>query len=160
MNKKISEAFNKKIYLLGVGKDGKNYWLEAPSWDCGWYWGFGYVETYTNNKRPDQSRDISSHQHFDGLFSNGNKNTYDAFNDFFTSSTLTNNEKWKLCDFMKTFYTLQETAEVFGRGYSHFTERAKLETIKDLDMVKKINEIMLPSIFTEIEKLFNGTDNE
>jgi hypothetical protein len=160
MKKQVSKAFGKKIYLLGVGIDGKNYWLEAPSWDCGWYWGFGYVETYTNNKRPDLSRDILSHQHFEGLFSRSNKNTYDALKDFFSALTLTDDEIWKLCDYMKTFYTLRETAEVFGRGYSYYTERAKLEIVKNLDMVKTINEIMLPSIFTEIEKLFTGTNNE
>ena len=34
MNKKVTEAFDEKIYLLGKGKDGLWYWLEAPSWDC------------------------------------------------------------------------------------------------------------------------------
>ena len=38
------------FYLLGRDEEGINYWLEEPSWDCGWYWGFGYVETYTTNE--------------------------------------------------------------------------------------------------------------
>jgi hypothetical protein len=67
MNKKQSHAFGKDIYLLGKTTDGELIWLEAPSWDCGWYWGFGYVETYTNNRRPDLAKDISSHSHFNGL---------------------------------------------------------------------------------------------
>jgi hypothetical protein len=67
MNKRKSHAFNKDIYLLGKNRYGELVWLESPTWDCGWYWGFGYVETYTNNKRPDLARDISSHSHFDGL---------------------------------------------------------------------------------------------
>lgn len=160
MNKQVSKAFNKTIYLLGIGEDGKKYWLEAPSWDCNWYWGFGYVETYTNNNRPDLSRDISSHQHFDGLFFNRKKNGYEAFKEFFKSSTLIDDEIWQLCDYMKTFYTLRETAEIMGRGYSYFTERAKLETIKDIDMVKKINEIMLPVLFDKITNLLTNNTNE
>ena len=49
MKKQTTTAFKKKIYLLGADAEGTKYWLEAPSWDCDWYWGFGYVETYTNN---------------------------------------------------------------------------------------------------------------
>lgn len=66
MNKKISKAFGKKIYLLGINEYNTKYWLEEPKWDCGWYWGFGYIETYTNNNNPLNSKDISSHQHWEG----------------------------------------------------------------------------------------------
>jgi len=66
MKKRISEAFGKKVYLLGKDDEGTLYWLEAPSWDCGWYWGFGYIETYTNNNNPNRSQDITSHQHWEG----------------------------------------------------------------------------------------------
>ena len=52
MKKEKRFAFGKNIYLLGSDKDGVKYWLEEASWDCGWYWGFGYVETYTNNSNP------------------------------------------------------------------------------------------------------------
>ena len=84
MKKQTTVAFNKKIYLLGADAEGTKYWLEAPSWDCGWYYGFGYVETYTNNNYPNRSRDINSHQHFDGLFLNNPKvNAFDAFKEFF-----------------------------------------------------------------------------
>ena len=68
MKKQKNHAFGKDIYLLGKDNGDTLYWLEAGSWDCKWYWGFGYVETYTNNNHPSRSRDISSHQHFDSLF--------------------------------------------------------------------------------------------
>jgi hypothetical protein len=154
MEKKISSAFGKKIYLLGQDKDGINYWLKEPKWDCGWYWGFGYIETYTNNKNPHLAKDINGHNHWKCLFLNGKENSYDLFKKFFTKTTLKDSEIWKLCDFMKSFYTLRETAEVLGRGHSYFTKKAKLETVKDEIMCKKINEIMLPSIFDEIKKIF------
>jgi hypothetical protein len=160
MKKLVSEAFGKKIYFLGTGKDGVNYYLQAPSWDCGWYWGFGYVETYTNNKRPDMSRDISSHEHFNGLFFGKDKDAFSQYKQFFNHSSLSDKDIWKLCDFMKSFYTLRDAAEVVGRGYSHFTERAKLETLKDLDMVKMINEVMLPVLFSKIDEMFQGNQND
>ena len=84
MKKQTTIAFNKKIYLLGADAEGTKYWLEAPSWDCGWYFGFGYVETYTNNNCPSKAADINSHQHFDSLFLNDSKvNAFDAFKEFF-----------------------------------------------------------------------------
>ena len=69
MLKVKSHAFGKDIYLLGQDEQGINYWLEAPKWDCIWYWGFGYIESFTNNKYPHLSKDISSHQHADKFLS-------------------------------------------------------------------------------------------
>ena len=114
MEKKKSHAFGKDIYLLGKDKDGINYWLEEASWDCGWYWGFGYVETYTNNKYPHLSRDINSHQHFDGLFLKGA--IFDSFKSLLVETPLSDNEIWKLLELMDTFYTLRESADLFKNG--------------------------------------------
>ena len=145
----------KQRYLLGKDADGVNYCLEEPSWDCGWYWGFGYVQTFTNNAHPELSRDIRSHQHFDGLFLNGPKNGYDMFKEFFKESVLTDAELWQFIDLMKSFYALQETAELFRRGYSYYTEKAKTEELKDEALAKRINEVMLPAIFKKIDALLS-----
>lgn len=153
MKKQISKAFGKTIYLLGKDKDGIKYWLEEPSWDCGWYWGFGYIETYTNNNDPTHSRDIESHQHFDSLFLNQNKCARDAFKEFFVETPLSDDEIWELVDYMKTFYTLEGVAELFKHGYSHQTERAKIETLTREDLTKEVNEKMLPELFNKIRDL-------
>lgn len=156
MKKQTTTAFNKKIYLLGADKEGVKYWLEAPSWDCGWYWGFGYVETYTNNKFPSKARDIKSHQHFDSLFlKNSIGCAFDAFNEFFKETTLSNDEIWILVDYMKSFYNLMESARTLGAGYSYMTERAKIEEVKNVEIVKEINERILPAIFEKIDKLLS-----
>lgn len=161
MKKQTTIAFNKKIYLLGADAEGTKYWLEAPSWDCGWYWGFGYVETYTNNDYPNRSRDINSHQHFDDLFLNNPKvNAFDAFREFFKETTLDQKEIWLLIDYMYSFYTLKKAAEVFGTGYSHMTEKAKLSEVQNMEMAKEINEKMLPAIFKQIDILLSDTDNQ
>lgn len=155
LEKKTTTAFNKKIFLLGQDKEGTNYWLEAPSWDCGWYWGFAYIETYTDNRRPNVAKDISSHSHFDSMFMNGPENTYDQFKNFFVKTTLTDDEIWELCDYMKTFYTLRAVAELFGRGYSYYTEQAKVDGLIQLEQVDQINKVHLPEIFQRIEKLLS-----
>jgi hypothetical protein len=154
--KRTCEAFGKKIYLLGKDKDGVNYWLEAPSWSCDWYWGFGYVETYTNNENPSKARDINTHQHFCSLFFEKNKNGYDAFKNFFKDITVSDKELWQLLELMKTFYSLKEAAEVLGRGGAHYATNLCAEIIKNESEVTRINEVVLPAIFTEIDNLLSA----
>ena len=154
MEKKTSKAFGKKVWLLGKDKDGINYWLEEPSWDCGWYYGFGFVETYTHNTRPDLARDINSHQHFDSLFLNGPKCSKDMFKEFFVETPLSDDEIWELVDYMKTFYTLKSVAELFKHGYSWQTSKAKIDQLQSDEQNDLVNKVLLPEVFKRIEKLF------
>lgn len=154
MEKKTSKAFGKKVWLLGKDKDGINYWLEEPSWDCGWYYGFGFVETYTHNTRPDLARDIDSHQHFDSLFLNGPKCSKDMFKEFFAETPLSDDEIWELVDYMKTFYTLKSVAELFKHGYSWQTSKAKIDRLQSDEQNDLVNKVWLPEVFKRIEKLF------
>ena len=143
-------AFGKDIYLLGQDSEGTKYWLEAPSWYCGRYWGFGYVETYTNNKTPERSKDIYSLQHIDGLFMkeiNGTfiYNLYDS--PLFTKVTFTEKRGWELSELFKQFYLLKEMAEFAGKDKPgcHVAESPIIHHgVKD--WVKKINEEMIPEI--------------
>ena len=161
MKKQTTIAFKKKIYLLGADAEGTKYWLEAPSWDCDWYWGFGYVETYTNNNYPNKSRDINSHQHFDSLFLNDSKvNAFDAFKEFFKETTLNDKEIWLLVDYMYSFYALKRAAGILSMGYSHMTEKAKLSEVQSTEMTKEINEKILPAIFKQIDLLLSDADNQ
>lgn len=154
MEKKTSEAFGKTVWLLGKDKDGVSYWLAEPSWDCGWYWGFGYVETYTNNRNPEKSRDISSHQHFDRMFLNGPKCSRDMFKEFFVETPLSDDKIWELVDYMQTFYTLKSAAELFRHGYSWQTGSAKINALQSEKQERLINNALLPEVFERIEKLF------
>ena len=158
LKKKTSHAFGKKIWLLGQDEEGTNYWLEEPSWDCGWYWGFGYIETYTNNRAPSASKDIQSHSHFDSCWSCNNEyldlRNRDNFKKFFKKTTLTDNKIWELCDYMKTFYTLKEVAELFKHGYSWQTEKAKIDDLQNQEQYDLVNKVWLPEVFKRIEKIF------
>lgn len=156
INKQTMQWHGKNYFLLGITEDGEKYFLQEERWDCGWYWGCGYVNTFTNNKSPHLSRDISSHQHFDSLFFNKNKHGFDAFKEFFTLSTVTEKELWTLCELMKTIYTSKEWAEVAGRGGSHYTSNPASEIIKNPEEVKRINEIVLPRLFEEVKSLLVG----
>lgn len=152
MEKKVINRFGEH-YLLGADEYGIRYYMKKESWDCGWYWGFGYVRTFTNNKNPQLSKDIASHQHFDGMFFNQNKCGYDAFKEFFVETPLTDDEIWELVDLMRTAYTLQESAELFGRGYSHYTSKAKLDVVVNEDYVENINHTMIPAVMDRVRDI-------
>lgn len=99
MEKQVARRKGKNVYLLGRDQEGNKRWLAAPSWDCGWYWGFGYIETYQQNWSPEKARDISEHTHFDSLFlNNPRQNGYDAFIGFFKETVLTKDEVWLIVD--------------------------------------------------------------
>ena len=146
------EAFGKDIFYLGQEEDGTNVWLEDFTWDCGWYWGGGYLETYTNNANPEAARDISSHSHFDGL--GKDKNLFDGFKSRIVKTPLTDNELWQLCDLMQSFYTLRESAEWFKNGSSHYTSikgstpRPEMQTlcnsIIENEIAPKVRELVTP----------------
>ena len=133
--------FNEKISLGKV--DGKNIYLSAPSWDCGWYWGFGYL----GNK--------DCHYHVDGM--NKDKNLYDAFIEHFGDTFIIKEEKdiWTLCELFKTFYVLKDTCEVLGHGGAHYTTNPLSDLIKNTKEVKRINENVMPQIFDKIYELLN-----
>ena len=155
MEKKKSHAFGKDIYLLGEDKEGTRYWLETGSWDCDWYWGFGYVETYTNNKNPDRARDISSHQHFNGLFFHKDKMSYDVFKEFFAKTTVSDKELWKLLELMKSFYIAREYADMLHRKGAHYTTNPCKEIIQNDNEWLRINREVIPAILNEVYKLLS-----
>lgn len=163
-------------YLIGKDNNGKRVWLEKPSWDCGWYWGFGYLQTMQGNREPSYARDIDSHTHWDSRVSESHKNAHDWFIETFGKPTtdlwdqprkadkdarmcrFTDKQVWRLCELMDTAYTLRETAEVLGRGKSNYGENPCVKVIKNTREAKRINSKVLPAIFAEIGKIFDEAD--
>ena len=148
----LKSNYPAKIYIGTV--DGEKIYLSAPSWDCDWYWGFGYL----GNK--------NCHYHVDGLTKhekyNFDKkcreyeftNLFDGFKKHFgTSLVVRDSQLWTLCELFKTFYTLKETAEVLGRGGANYTANPCKDVIINKDEVKRINEVVLPTVFEEIYKI-------
>lgn len=148
MKKEIATYFGKKNYLIGKRQDGKKVYLVAPSWDCDWYWGFGYLDTYA---RRFGQLDTDTHTHFSTF--GKNKSYFEEFKEYFKETPLNDDEIWTLCDYMKTFYTLKETAEIFKHGYSWYTEKAKIDDLQRTDLENEINKKMLPQLFEKIDKL-------
>lgn len=63
---------------------------------------------------------------------------------------------WKFCELVSTIYTLKESAEVLGRGGSHYTTNTCKDIIINKLEVERINSIVLPSLFNELDTLLKG----
>jgi len=135
----------KSKVLLGTRKsDGVKIWLTKPSWDCDWYWSFGYL----GNK--------DEHYHLSGYADGRNIHIRDALlEDYNLSKSLKDDDNlWLFCELMLTAYTLNESVAVIGRGGSHCTRNHLSELIKNEDEVTRINEIVLPAIFNKLSEIF------
>lgn len=169
LEKRKSFAFWKDIFLLGRNRDMKFMWLEAPKWDCGWYWGFGYVETYTNNNNPERSKDIDSHSHFSGLI--GDQEYYDSEKQcwrkgeyihnvydspVFIETTFSSKEGWQLSELFKQFYLLAEMAEFCHKEKPgcHVTE-SPVDHGDMKDWYEHINKVMIPKITDAVLKILS-----
>lgn len=152
MKKQIITVFGKYHYLLGEDASGIKYYLQKAKFDCGWYWGGGYVETFTNNRNPEKSRDISSHQHFDCLILNRKKNGFDTFKEIFVNNPFTDKEIWTICELMQTFYIMREYSDCIYKGGANYTNNPAKDTIKNDSEYKRINEIVIPELW---EKLYS-----
>lgn len=153
MEKRVTTAFGKKVYLLGTDKKGILYWLEEGKWECKWYWGIGYVETYTNNKKPHLAKDIRSHQHFNGLFFNGPSNGFDEFKNFFADTPLSDKEIWQLMEIMNSLYTLRNYSDMLHRGGARYTTNPCSDIIKNDEEYERINKIVIPALSEQLYKL-------
>ena len=155
MDKKVIKWHGKKYYLLGADREGIKYWLKEGHFDCDRYWGFGYVQTFTNNKNPASSRDIQSHSHFDTRFFNKHNNGFDEFTAFFEETTLSKDEIWRFIELMKSFYTAREYSDMISLGGSNYTQNPVKETIKCETEYKRINEVVIPAVMEEVYKLLS-----
>lgn len=154
MKKQVINKFGKH-YLLGEDHNGTKYYLEQASWDCGWYWGLGYIHTFTNNKNPKYSRDIQTHTHFDSMFLNKNRNGYDEFKDFFKETVLNEKETWQLIELMKSLYIAREYSDFLNRGGAHYTQNACGELIKNNDEYERINKTVIPGLLNKVYELLS-----
>lgn len=140
--------FSKDAFLLGrKEEDNVKIYLEAGSWDCDWYWGFGYLVSYNKPKT-----DIKEHYHFDSLLKDfGIRGIQRHFKSF----VLSEEKMWLLADLMSSFYKLKKAAEFYYLGNSNYTSEAKLRNRKDLKMWKRINRD-IEGIIKQVEELLTA----
>lgn len=135
--------------------------IVRPTWDCGWYWGFGYLERWNAQKR-----DIDFHTHIDSQFSKNKDgrdcNWYEGMKDLFDQGDVFENDKqrWRFLEIVKTIYNMKMTAEVLGRGGSHYAANPLSEEIKHHNEVRRINNYLIPKLIDEMYKVLGVVPDE
>lgn len=156
MEKKSFEWHGKKYYLLGVDKDDEAYYLEEAHWDCGCYWGLGYVETFTNKKNPRMSKDISSHSHFNYMFMKGELCAHDEFENFFADTPLTDREIWTLVELMMSAYNARAYSDMLHSGGAGQTVNPCQGIIRNKQEYDRINQEVIPAIMKKVYEILKG----
>ena len=84
-----------------IGKnENENIYLTPPSWDCDWYWSFGYI----GNK--------NCHYHLDSLLKNNIEGLKEHFDGTFI---IRNSQMWEFAELTETVYKLKETVLLFQK---------------------------------------------
>lgn len=140
----------KKNFFGTRKSDNATIYITSPSWECDWYWSFGYL----GNK--------DEHYHLSSFANGRNINMYEALLADYHLSFIGQPDRFgnypllfKFCELAYTAYALKNAAAVLGRGGSNFAVNPCKDVIVNTEEVKRINEVVLPAIFDEIDKLFN-----
>lgn len=162
MNKKQIRVFGHNYYLLGTYKDGKKYYIQEPTWDCDWYWGGIYINSFTNNNQPERSKDIDLHTHFDYMFFKyKGKTSWEILEQDFTDLVLDHDEIWKVLELCKSFYILKEAAGFYHCGGANFTGSMVNELeLKSNEMYKTIVKVQIPTILNKLKEILTGVKPE
>lgn len=130
----LMAGFPENVVLGKPVNDTKLVMLRRPSFDCNWYWGFGYLG----------NRDC--HYHLSGLTEGKNINMFDAMKEHFGDSLVIKDDKllWQFCEVVTTIYTLRKSADMYHLGGSHYTTNPCSDSLKRLDWYTEINEVLIP----------------
>ena len=138
-----------KMWLLGKTEDGQRIYLEDFKWDCGWYWGGGYLKWYARGAKA-----WHSHTHFGSTFGDYT-DTHTGYNKHIKHSVLNDEEVWRLCDLMRQFYCYREAAECAQYG-GHMTSKGRKKEELNKDLGAAINK-QIEIVIREVRILLDGT---
>lgn len=150
LEKEKTHILGSTYYLLGMDENKVKYYLEKGKFECDWYWSGGYIETFNRNKS-----DIDLHTHYNTGKVHGLRfSYYDDFDKIFKVCTLTDSEKWKFHELMRTFYTAKEAMEMSYRGGSHVTTNPLSDLIQNKDIYDYYKNL-IEKIHEKLDKLLS-----
>lgn len=116
-----------KTILLGR-KDNESIFITKHSWDCNWYWGFGYLGNRNH------------HFHLESLL--GAETSVDAI---FSSSIFNQRQWWIIRDLFIQAYALKKAAAVFRHGGYQTTNaltRMVVNPVMEAEMNKCLEKVL------------------
>lgn len=135
------------IILCDLGiKDGIMEYLYEFQWSCQWYWSGGAIGSTSFNRH--NFCDLGS-----------DTNMYEAFNNYYDHTKLTELQVWRLCDLMKQFYSHTESADCFKHG-GNYTSVGRNENELNLDLYTTLNNQLKDVVIPEIRLLLNDVGEQ
>lgn len=138
---KLLREYPDQVYL-GTTLDNEKLYLSKPSWDCDWYWGFGYV----GNK--------NLHTHLNYL--HPDKILWKLKEVFQEDSFIIKDDKdyWLFCEYVASIYHLRKTAQFFYLGGSHIASANPLKhLLQNSELYTQINSELIPRLIDEVYKI-------
>ena len=121
---KGSQCYNPDKDNLCISNE--EIWITKHSFNCGWYWGFGYI----GNK--------NIHTHAEIFI---NKLIWHDVNEVFSETIFkNNNDFWIFKDLLKQTYCLKDCAETYRHGGHCTTKKGMTDIIQSKEMENKINK--------------------
>lgn len=154
----------RKSYYLGDRKDdGARIYISMSTWDCDWYWSFGYLGNsrrhYHLSSYQSVQRSFKTDEGWTVLTERRNKHMKDCLEDDYELAENIKGRLWEFCELALTAYALKQAAEVLGHGGSHTTTNPCAEIISmGCDEPARINQRVLPAIFKEFENICAGAN--
>lgn len=132
----MMEKYPKNVVLGTPVNEIRPVSLRRPSFDCNWYWGFGYLGN------------LECHYHLSGLADGKNINLFDAIKQHFGDSLIFKDDAllWQFCEVVNTVYALCKMSELLyigGSNYSNNPCRDELKAKKEWYV--EINEVLIPN---------------
>ena len=157
---KTLRDYPKKTFL--GQNNGENIYLSAPSWDCGWYWGFGYLGNKNCHYHVDGLKKIEKYNFEKSVFEYEFVNLYDGLKKHFGETFVIKRDSdiWVLAELFQTFYSLKETSEILGRGGCHYTNNPVKGIIENKTECDRINNVVLPAVFDSIYKILERANTD
>lgn len=149
-----------RVFFGDRREDDKRIWIQKPTFDCDWYWSFGYLGTsyehyhlsgWRNKKRMFRTEKLNL------VTEARNISMYDALKEDYALSITIKRRLWEFCDLTSTIYALREVAEIYYRGGSHYTGNPPCkELVKNQEEYERINSVLLPALLQEFQNLIEG----
>tara|TARA_B100000768_G_scaffold153107_1_gene149165 strand:+ start:10107 stop:10628 length:522 start_codon:yes stop_codon:yes gene_type:complete len=133
--------------------DGDRVYITMPRWECGWYWSFGnLVSNIGNSPQPNETSNLANYRDARKLC------MYETLKaDYALCEPLRNDDNlWKFCELTYSCITLKNAAELYSRGSNHAYSLSG--RIRNEAESVRLNNVVLPALFTEIESIFIKKD--